>query len=190
LEEALNWLARSITGEGIAPAGQKDAAVHYYRSGNSGPDFACSANSHRPCAWGAVKAMLALGKVPPTARTPAMQDAIAAGARFLLDGNPALADYPTAFDTKPSGSWFKFGYPVAYVTDVLQNLEVLTALDCGNDPRLADALELLLRKQDAQGRWKMEYTYNGKMWVDVEAKGQPSKWVTLRALRVLKRADV
>jgi len=189
LEEALDWLARSITGEGIAPAGQKDAAVRYYRSGNSGPGFACSANSHRPCAWGAVKAMLALGKVLPAARTPAMQDAIAAGVRFLLEGNPALADYPTPFDTKPSGSWFKFGYPIAYVTDVLQNLEALTALGCGDDPRLADALDLLLRKQDTQGRWKMEYTYNGKMWVDVEAKGQPSKWVTLRALRVLKRAD-
>jgi hypothetical protein len=34
----------------------------------------------------------------------------------------------------------------------------------------------------------MEYTYNGKTWVDVEQKGKPSKWVTLRALRVLKRS--
>ncbi|MFQ5399612.1 MAG: hypothetical protein ACE5E7_08450 [Anaerolineae bacterium] len=36
--------------------------------------------------------------------------------------------------------------------------------------------------------WRMKHTYNGKTWVDVEAKHQPSKWVTLRALRVLKQA--
>jgi hypothetical protein len=45
---------------------------------------------------------------------------------------------------------------------------------------------MVLGKQDASGRWRMEYTYNGKTWADVEAKGRPSKWVTLRALRVLK----
>ena len=50
------------------------------------------------------------------------------------------------------------------------------------------ALELVRNKQDAGGRWPLEYTYNGKTWVDIEKKGQPSKWVTLRALRVLKAA--
>jgi hypothetical protein len=92
------------------------------------------------------------------------------------------------YATKPNRSWFKFGYPLGYVTDVLQNLEVLTALGYGGDPRLTNGLELLLSKQDRQGRWPLEYTYNGKTWVDVEEKGRPSKWVTLRALRVLKRA--
>ncbi|MGB6422931.1 MAG: hypothetical protein WBF05_13940, partial [Anaerolineales bacterium] len=69
-----------------------------------------------------------------------------------------------------------------------QNLEALTLLGYGQDARLQPALELLLSKQDNLGRWKMEYTYNGKTWVDIEQKGVPSKWVTLRALRVLKRA--
>jgi hypothetical protein len=45
----------------------------------------------------------------------------------------------------------------------------------------------LKNKQDAQGRWIMEYSYNGKTWVDIEEKKQPSKWVALRALRVLKQ---
>ena len=92
------------------------------------------------------------------------------------------------YSDKPNRSWFRFGYPLAYVTDVLQNLEVLTALGMGGDPRLAAGLDLLLRRQDARGRWAMEYTYNGKTWADIEVKGAPSKWVTLRALRVLKRA--
>jgi hypothetical protein len=187
LDEALDWLARSITGEDIAPAEERSAPVRFYRSGNSAPGFCCSANGHLPCAWGAVKAMLALGKVPESARTPAMQKAVEAGVEFLLSRDPAAADYPMAYSTKPSRSWFRFGYPIGYVTDVLQNLEALTALGCGGDPRLAAAVELLLSKQDAQGRWKLEYTYNGKTWVDVEQRGKPSKWVTLRALRVLKR---
>ena len=66
-------------------------------------------------------------------------------------------------------------------------MEVLTALGYGADPRLTAALDLLLSKQDEQGRWPLEYTYNGKTWADVEQRGRPSKWVTLRALRVLKR---
>ncbi|MCK4472105.1 MAG: hypothetical protein KAW49_10005, partial [Anaerolineae bacterium] len=85
-----------------------------------------------------------------------------------------------------SSSWFKFGYPLGYVTDVLLNLEVLSEAGYAKDPRLNDAVELVLSKQDEQGRWKMEYSYNGKMWADVEVKRQPSKWVTLRAVWVLK----
>ena len=155
----------------------------------SGPGFPCSANDHLPCAWGAVKVMLALSKVPESKRTPAVEEAIQTGLDFLLSRDPAAADYPVGYAAKPNRSWFKFGYPIGYVTDVLQNLEVLTALGYGDDPRLGPALELLLSKQDDQGRWPLEYTYNGKTWVDVEEKGRPSKWVTLRALRVLKRVS-
>ncbi len=187
LEKALDWLARTITGEGLALAEVKDAPVRYFRSGNSAPGFACSANNHLPCAWGAVKAMLALSKVPASHRTSVIRAAIEMGVDFLLGRNPAEADYPMGYSTKPSRSWFQFGYPIAYVTDVLQNLEVLTALGYAGDSRLASGIDLLLSKQDGEGRWKMEYTYNGKTWADIEQKGMPSKWVTLRALRVLKR---
>lgn len=188
LQRALDWLARSITGAGIAASDEKDAPVRYLRSGNSGPGFACSANNHLPCAWGGIKALLPLSKVPASQRTPAMDSAIQTGISFLFSRDPAAADYPMGYASKPNQSWFKFGYPIFYITDVLQNLEVLTALGCAADPRLRPALELLRRKQDRQGRWLMEYTYNGKTWVDVEEKGKPSKWVTLRALRVLHHA--
>ena len=63
---------------------------------------------------------------------------------------------------------------------------MLVELGYGDDPRLANALQLVLSKQDAQGFWKLENTLNGKMWADIEEKGKPSKWITLRALRVLK----
>ncbi|HET6443329.1 MAG TPA: nitrogen fixation protein NifH [candidate division Zixibacteria bacterium] len=188
LTEAQDWLARSVTGTGIASSDQKKEPIRYLRSGNSGPGFLCSANDHLPCAWGAVKAMLALAKIPPSDRTKEISKAIDAGASFLLSTNPANADYPMGYSEKPNRSWFKFGFPVAYVTDVLQNLEVLTMLGYGSDSRLAPALQLLLEKQDEDGRWTMEYTYNGKTWVDVEEMRKPSKWVTYRAMKVLTQA--
>lgn len=64
----------------------------------------------------------------------------------------------------------------------------LAALGYGRDPRLANAMALVLQKQDAQGRWKLEHKYYNKVWVDFGRGGQPNKWITLRALRALKAA--
>ncbi len=184
LDIALDWLARSITGAGIGLT--KETPIHYYKSGNCAPGFACSANNGLPCAWGAVKAMLALARIPESRRTPEIKNALRAGVEFLLSRDPALADYPTPFGTKPNRSWFQPGVPIGYVADFFQTLEALLLLGFSGDPRLEHSIDLLLSKQDATGRWKMEYTYNGKTWADIERKGEPSKWVTLRALRILK----
>ena len=176
LERAIDALARSVTGDGYE---------WYRRSGLQAPGFVCSGNYGLPCAWGAVRVLWALNHVPPAGRTPAVEAAIEACADFLLSYDVARADYP--YKERISSSWFKFGYPLGYVTDVLLNLEALVEAGYGGDPRLDEAVGLVLAKQDERGRWRMEYSYNGKMWADVEVKGQPSKWVTLRALRVLKR---
>jgi hypothetical protein len=133
--------------------------------------------------------MLALGRVPESARTSTIFEAIRIGGEFLLSRDPAVAGYPIGYAGKPSRSWFQFGYPIGYVSDVLQTLEALALIGQAKDPRLAHALEYVLGKQDSFGRWKMEYSLNGKMWRDVEKKGTPSKWITLRAMRVLKTAS-
>lgn len=187
LATAFEWMARTVTGEGIALVTDKQAVVRYY-AGKCGPLFACGANNKLPCAWGGVKVMLAFGKVPLKQRTPVMKRAIKQGTEFLLSVDPATAAYPTGFSSKPSQSWWKFGFPVFYVTDVLQIVEALAALGYGRDKRLANALALIREKQDDQGRWSMDYDYTGKTWVDFGRKKQPNKWVTLRALRVLKAA--
>ena len=57
------------------------------------------------------------------------------------------------------------------------------------DPRLDRAVGWLLEQQDATGRWANRYPYAGKLIVDIDAPGRPSKWVTLRACRVLKAVD-
>jgi hypothetical protein len=185
LEAAVDWMARTVTGEGIASSKERRAPVRYY-AGKCGPTFACGANNRLPCAWGAVKVLLALTRWPQERRTPSIERAIQHGIDFLFSVDPAEAAYPTGYSDKPSGNWWKFGFPVFYVTDLLQLVEALVALGYGADPRLAHALTLIRDKQDAKGRWALEYHYTGKTWVDFGAKGQPNKWVTLRALRVLK----
>jgi hypothetical protein len=180
VQQAIEWQARAITGEG---------PIRFYASATTGPGFACAANEGLRCAWGAIKAMRALARVPRNDRSPLVKRAIAQGTEFLLSCDPATANYPMAYgNTRPSASWFTLGFPSGYVADVLQNLEVLCELGHARDARLRPALQWLLSKQDADGRWTNEYAYNKKTWVDFERHGQPSKWVTLRACHVLRQA--
>ncbi|HEX7975729.1 MAG TPA: hypothetical protein VF498_15065 [Anaerolineales bacterium] len=176
VQAAFDWLVRAITGEG---------EIRFYASGTSGPGFACGINLGQPCGWGANKALKALVAVPAGQRTGPMQRAIAAGVEFLFSRDPALADYP--YTQRVSSTWFKFGFPLSYWSDVLETAGVLAAAGYGGDPRLVNAIRFILGKQDAQGRWKLENTLNEKMWADIEQRGRPSKWVTLRALRVLTK---
>jgi hypothetical protein len=184
LGSAFDWMARSVTGEGVAPLEDKTAPMRYYAY-KCGPGFACGANDKQPCAWGAVKVMLAFGRLPQARRTPFVERAIERGVEFLFSVDPATAAYPTPRGNKPNRSWWKFGFPVFYVTDVLQTVEALVQLGYGNDPRLANSFDIILDQQDAHGCWPLEYDYAGKTWVDFGPKKQPNKWVTLRALRVL-----
>jgi len=187
LEGAMDWMARSVTGEGVAPMSERDAPLRYY-AGKCGPGFACGSNNRMACAWGAAKVMLAFSTLPAEKRTALIEDAIQAGIDFLFSCDPAEALYPSGYSQNPSRNWWKFGFPVFYITDLLQILEALLALGCAGDPRLERALDLVRQKQDDQGRWALEYDYTGKTWLDFGSKGRPNKWVTLRALRVLKRA--
>jgi hypothetical protein len=132
--------------------------------------------------------MLAFSKLAKSQRTGLVQRAIDQGVDFFLKDDPAYAPYPNGYSNKPSGNWWKFGFPVFYVTDLLQVAEALVELGFGKDPRMCNLLELVASKQDAQGRWALEYDYAGKTWVDFGEKKQPNPWVTLRALKVLSQA--
>ncbi len=184
LEKAYDWMARTVTGDGIASRDERKAEVRYY-AGKCGPLFACGANNNLSCAWGGVKVLLALSQIPPEQRTPLIERAIQAGVDFFLRVDPATAAYPTGYASKPSGNWWKFGFPVFYITDLLQLLEALVRLGYRDDPRLANAFQMVRDKQTENGRWLLEYDYAGKVWCDFGVKKQESKWVTLRALSVL-----
>jgi hypothetical protein len=184
LDKAIEMMARLETGDGIAPMAEKKAEIRYY-SGKCGPIFACGANDKQSCAWGAVSVMQALSKYPKEKRTPLINRAIKTGVDFFFSTDPAKANYPSPYTGKPSGNWWKFGFPVFYVQDILHLTESLVRLGFGKDPRLDNAIQLIRDKQDKEGCWALEYDYTGKTWVDFGLKKQPSKWVTLRALRVL-----
>ena len=186
LEMAFDWIVHSITGEGVASNKEKKAAVRYYAY-KCAPNFACGANGGLPCAWGALKVMRALGNLPVEKRPPLIRQAIQMGIDFLLSVDPAQANYPTASGQHVSQNWWKFGFPVFYISDMLEVAEVLVAVGAADDPRLANVVRLIRNKQDEQGRWNLEYNYAGKVWGNFGTIKKPNKWVTLRALRVLKK---
>jgi hypothetical protein len=183
--EAIDWAARSQTGDGIAPVGDRKAPLHYtvYKCG---PRFACAANGRFPCAWGSVKILLALGMVPQAERSEIVNEAIELGINFLLSVDPATAAYPTTDGKAPNRSWWKFGFPVFYITDVLQLAEMFASLGLKNDERVSHLVDQILSKRDSQGRWLMEYAYGSKTWGSYGRMKQPNKWVTLRALRAMQ----
>ena len=185
IDKAYEWMARTVTGEGIAPMEERDATIRYYAY-KCGPTFACGVNNKLPCAWGGVKVMLALSKVPANKQTPLIRNAIDQGAEFFLGIDPATAKYPTRDGSKPNRAWWKFGFPIFYVTDLLQLAEAFAGLGYGRDPRLSNTLNVIREKQDSEGRWLLEYDYTGKTWVNFGIKKDPNKWVTLRALRMFK----
>lgn len=188
LVKAYEWMARSVTGEGVAPASNRQARVRYY-AGKCGPRFECGANNRLPCAWGAAKVMLAFSVCPEACHSPLVESALQQGVDFLFSIDLTTANYPSGYSAKPSQNWWKFGFPVFYVTDLLQIAEALVALGYGHDPRLRDLLDRIVAKGDSQGRWLLEYDYSGKTWADFGSKKQPNPWVTLRVLQLLQRID-
>lgn len=185
MDSAYEWMAHTVTSEGVAPMKEKHAPVRYF-AGKCGPTFACGANNKLPCAWGGVKVLLALSQLPVEKRSELIERAIRHAVDFFFSVDPSTAEYPNGWAAKPSGNWWKFGFPIFYVSDILQIAEALSALGYGKDKRLANTMNLIREKQNENGRWSLEYDYSGKTWVDFGAKKKPNKWVTLRALRVLK----
>jgi hypothetical protein len=150
----------------------------------------CSINGGLPCAWGAAKVMMALATVPQRRQTPAIKRALRRGLQSFRGIEPLTAEFPYAYGDRPNRNWWKFGFPVFYVTDLLQWVEAAGRRGHGRHPSLKPTMDFIRGKQNAQGRWSMEYDYlRGKLWVDFGPYKQPNKWVTLRALRVLKAAS-
>jgi hypothetical protein len=85
----------------------------------------------------------------------------------------------------PKKGWSKFGFPLHYNSDTLEALFALSRAGIPMSDKLKRAVETVRNKRTADGIWCLENSLNGKMWVDVETKGKPSKWVTYFALRVL-----
>jgi hypothetical protein len=89
-------------------------------------------------------------------------------------------------DRKGGAAWARFAFPTWWHYDVLRGLEYLRRAGVTPDERAAEAIALVESKRDADGRWPLEVRYPGPMPVALDdGVGQPSRWITLRALRVL-----
>ncbi|HZR00509.1 MAG TPA: hypothetical protein VFC93_17035 [Chloroflexota bacterium] len=90
-------------------------------------------------------------------------------------------------DRKGGAVWTRFAFPTWWHYDVLRGLEHLRRAGAAPDERAAEAVELVASKRDADGRWPLEARYPGVMPVEIdEGEGRPSRWITLRAVRVLR----
>ncbi len=90
-------------------------------------------------------------------------------------------------DRKSGALWTQFAFPTWWHYDVLRGLDYLRHAGVTPDERVAEAINLVAAKQDVDGRWPLEVRYPGTMPIEIdEGEGQPSRWNTLRALRVLQ----
>ncbi len=81
-------------------------------------------------------------------------------------------------------------YPGRWKYDILRSLDYFRASASGYDERMKDALDIIIKKRNSEGKWPLEMKYSGKCHFDMEEVGQPSRWNTLRALRVLKHFNI
>jgi hypothetical protein len=89
-------------------------------------------------------------------------------------------------DRKSGSTWTRFAFPTWWHYDVLRGLEYLRRAGVAPDERVAEAIHLVASKRDDAGRWPLETRYPGRMLIETdEGEGRPSRWNTLRALRVL-----
>lgn len=141
------------------------------------------------------EALAAFAALPPEGRSPEVREAVRRGAEFYLERGLLRET-----DGAPYPPWERIHYPHHYYYDFLVGLDFLSALGYARDPRAAGALDLLERKRNPDGTWSLdaahpdlppESDYRPRTPVYpfvLEYPGTPSRWATLTALRVLRRA--
>ncbi len=83
----------------------------------------------------------------------------------------------------------RLSFPPRWRFDILRGLDHFASTDAPWDERFQDALDTLLRRRHRDGRWPVQQKHAGRVWFDMETTGGPSRWNTLRALRVLRWVD-
>jgi hypothetical protein len=138
-----------------------------------------------PCMWATADVLRAFRDLPPDWATPQVVESRDLAVELFLNSN--LCRYGK---NKPDPDWFLFGFPLQYTSDILEVLELIAPYVSPDDGRIQEALGLVLKKQDKHGCWPCEKHPRGgkciEQYVPFEKIGEPSKWVTLHAMRMLK----
>ncbi|NIO71482.1 MAG: hypothetical protein GTN71_21245, partial [Anaerolineae bacterium] len=134
-------------------------------------------NDKGPCQWGFVKVLDAVAAVSPGHRTAEQCELAAQLAESLL---------ARAWDFGGREKrWLSFGWPYQYQSDLLDMADVLARLGHGADERFEAWVDLILAQQDEQGRWARRA---GIKLIDAGKRNRANKWITFKALRMLKAA--
>lgn len=140
--------------------------------------------SKHSCHMGVVKALKALSEIPKDKRSKDVKNTIDKGVEYLLIHHIYKRSHDLSKVSKPG--WLRLSFPHMYQDDILEILNILTDLGI-HDKRMQDAVDKVVSKQDNHGRWILENTFNGRYITNIEVKGKASKWVTLNAIRMLKK---
>jgi hypothetical protein len=116
-------------------------------------------------------------------RLRALRDAQRRGREFLL-AHRLYRSHRTGEVINPV--FTKFAFPPRWHYDVLRGLDYFQSVDAPYDERLEDAIALVRDARDAEGRWPLQHVYKAKTYFEMERLGKPSRWNTLRAMRVLR----
>jgi hypothetical protein len=115
--------------------------------------------------------------------TSSVRSAQRRGREFLLV-HRLFRSHRTGEIIKPV--FLRFAFPARWHYDVLRALDYFQAVNAPRDPRLADSIEIVRNTRTPDGRWTLQHQWPGKTHFEMERQGAPSRWNTLRALRVLK----
>jgi len=138
------------------------------------------------CFWATAKALRALEALPADQQTARVAEAVQRAVSLFLEHG--IYRHHSEFG-KVSTRWFQFARPLFVSTDVLEILELVAPYVSTDDQRIQEGLNLVLEKQDEQGCWPAERAIQVRKTfpISFEEMGQPSKWVTLGALQMLRR---
>jgi hypothetical protein len=141
------------------------------------------------CYMGAIKVLKALSFIPKNKRSKAIDLMISSEVENILENYIFKYLKNSDGSRKDKSGWKNFGFPLFYQSDALEVLDILTRLNV-NDDRMQPAIDLVINSRQTNKKWLLKNTFNGKMLIDIEEKGKPSKWITLRALKVLNHFNL
>jgi hypothetical protein len=137
------------------------------------------------CLWATADVLRAYQYLPTEWMTPRLKESRRLAMEQFM--NSGFYQYG---NTKPSPRWLEFGFPLRFDSDVLEVLGLLAPYITPDEERIQSMLTLILEKQDAKGRWPCEKHPKGGGWmkkfIEFDEIGQPSKWVTLHVMKMLK----
>jgi hypothetical protein len=128
----------------------------------------------------------ALEALLPRSRSRQVAHALARGREFLL-AHRLYRSHRTGRIVK--ASFTRLRWPVGWETDVLRQLHLFVVARADRDPRLSDAIDRILSRRRADGRWTCVRPQPGALHFTLERAGEPSRWVTLQCLRILRWWD-